>query len=252
LPPLWIRRGRGLNPAVPPLSVEVTARNGTTSPTIIGLLQNGPRLHQLAALLQHIAAPARLLGLATDLSSVITLECPGRRGPLRRARAGNSYARRPNRYDGIVAAALVYDTEAIVLGGPRAAKAIEAITPAPLHQPPNKNPVFRPAFPQADQKRFTSAHLAAHDGLDGRVDGVVDNLRACRAKFDLAIFVFPDTGQPLQCAATKTATCLSPAQINAVKKVNDGPRNSLGERTKAPTGAAASEHAGQCGLRLYL
>jgi dipeptidyl aminopeptidase/acylaminoacyl peptidase len=40
-----------------------------------------------------------------------------------------------------------------------------------------------PAFPEADQKLFTSALLAACDGLDGRVDGVIDNLRACQAKF---------------------------------------------------------------------
>jgi Tannase and feruloyl esterase len=138
---------------------------------------------------------------------------------------------------------LVYDTQAIALSGPPAAKAIEAITPAPIHQPPNNNAVFHPAFLQADQKLFTSALLAACDGLDGRVDGVVDNLRACRAKFDPATFVFPDTRQPLQCAGTKTATCLSPAQINVVKTINEGPRNLLGERTKAPTGAAVPEHA---------
>jgi hypothetical protein len=94
-----------------------------------------------------------------------------------------------------------------------------------------------------DTTRRLSALLADCDGLDGRVDGVVDNLRACRAKFDPATFVFPDIGQPLQCTGTKTSTCLSPAQINAIKKINERPRNSLGERIKAPAGAAVREHA---------
>lgn len=149
----------------------------------------------------------------------------------------------PDYYDGIVAGAPVYDIEAIALSGLWAAKTIQAITPAPIQKLPNNNPIFYPAFPEADQKLFTSALLAACDGLDGRIDGVVDNLRACRAKFNPATFVFPDTGQPLQCAGTKTSTCLSPAQIDAVKKINEGPRSSLGEPIKAPAGAAVREHA---------
>ena len=72
---------------------------------------------------------------------------------------------------------------------------------------------------------------------------MVDNLRACQAKFDPATFVFPDTGQPLQCTAAKTSTCLSPAQINAVKIIHQGPRNSIGERIKAPAGAAVRDFA---------
>jgi hypothetical protein len=43
-----------------------------------------------------------------------------------------------------------------------------------------------------------------------------------QAKFDPATFLFPDTGQPLQCAAAKTSTCLSQAQINAVKIIHQG------------------------------
>jgi hypothetical protein len=154
----------------------------------------------------------------------------------------------PDYYDGIVAGAPVYDIEAIALSGLWAAKAIQAVTPAPIQKLPDDNPIFYPAFPEADQKLFTNALLAACDGLDGRVDGVVDNLRACRAKFDPATFVFPDTGQPLQCTGTKTSACLSPAQINAVKRINEGPRSSLGERIKAPAGAAVSDHADNAAL----
>jgi hypothetical protein len=149
----------------------------------------------------------------------------------------------PDYYDGIVAGAPVYDSEAVGLSGLWADKAIQAITPAPIQKLPDGSPILYPAFPEADQKLFTSALLAACDGLDGRVDGVIDNLRACQARFDPATFVFQDTAQPLQCTAAKTSTCLSPAQINAVKIIHQGPRNSVGEQIKAPAGAAVRDFA---------
>jgi feruloyl esterase len=148
----------------------------------------------------------------------------------------------PDYYDGIVAGAPVHDLEAIALTEVWAVKAMEAITPTPVQKLPDGNPILYPAFPEADQKLFTSALLGACDGLDGRVDGVIDNLRACQAKFDPATFVFPD-GKPLQCTGTKTPACLSPAQINAVKMIHQGPRNSLGEPIKAPAGAEARDYA---------
>jgi len=85
--------------------------------------------------------------------------------------------------------------------------------------------------------------LAACDRLDGTTDGVVDNLPACWAKFDPATFVFADSGQPLQCTGAKTATCLSAAQIEAVKKISQGPRNTLGQPIKAPAATAVPDHA---------
>lgn len=149
----------------------------------------------------------------------------------------------PDYYDGIIAGDPVYDQEAIALTEEWGVQAMAAVTPAPVGTLPNGSPILYPAFPLADQNLFTGAVLAACDGLDGAVDGVVDNLPACRAKFDPATFVFPDTGKPLQCTGTKTSTCLSPAQINAVKKINQGPRNSLAQAIRAPAGAAARDHA---------
>jgi hypothetical protein len=104
-----------------------------------------------------------------------------------------------------------------------------------------RQPGALPGASGRDQNLVTSAILAACDGLDGAVDGVVDNLPACWAKFDPATFAFPETGQPLQCTGAKTATCLSAAQIDAVKKINRGPRNSLGQPIKAPASMAARE-----------
>jgi hypothetical protein len=149
----------------------------------------------------------------------------------------------PDYFDGIVAGDPVYDLEAIALTEDWGVQAVAAIAPAPIKTFPNGSPVLYPAFPEADQKLLTSAILAACDRLDGVDDGVVDNLPACWAKFDPAAFVFPDSGQPLQCTGAKTATCLSPAQIDAVKKTNQGPRNALGQPIKAPAATAVREHA---------
>ena len=139
----------------------------------------------------------------------------------------------PDYYDGIVAGDPVYDLEAIALSEAWSVEHIKAITPTPIRKLRNGLPILYQAFPVADQNLLQSAILAACDHLDGVVDGVVDNLAACHATFDPATFVFPNTGHPLQCVGAKTATCLTPAQIDAVKKINDGPRNSLGHRIKS-------------------
>ena len=151
----------------------------------------------------------------------------------------------PDYYDGIVAGDPDYDLEAIALSGEeflgregdRRGRAV-ADRKTFRRQP---DPLSR--VPGADQDLLTSAIVAACDRLDGTADGVVDNLPACWAKFDPATFVFPDSRQPLQCTAVKTATCLSRSQIDAVRKINRGPRNLLGQAIRAPAGAAANQPA---------
>jgi hypothetical protein len=87
--------------------------------------------------------------------------------------------------------------------------------------------------------------LQACDALDGVADGVIDNLPACTRKFDPAAATYTSGGvtYPLQCTGAKNATCLSPAQIQAAKKINQGPRNSAGQAIAAPAGAVASDPA---------
>jgi hypothetical protein len=101
-----------------------------------------------------------------------------------------------------------------------------------------------PAFPVADQALLETGLLQACDALDGVADGVVDNPPACKAKFDPATATYTSAGVtlPLQCTGAKNATCLSPAQIQAVKKINQGPRNSKGQKIAAPAGAVAEDH----------
>jgi pimeloyl-ACP methyl ester carboxylesterase len=149
----------------------------------------------------------------------------------------------PDDYDGIVAGDPVYDLEAIALSEAWSVEQIMAIAPKPIRKLRNGTPILYQAFPVPDQNLLQSAILAACDHLDGVDDGVIDNLAACHATFDPATFVFLSTGQPLQCAGAKTAACLTPAQIDAVKKISDGPRSSLGQRIKSAAGGVVKAYA---------
>jgi feruloyl esterase len=148
----------------------------------------------------------------------------------------------PAHYDGIIAGDPFYLPPDISLSETWGLEQIISISPKDA----NGNPLYVQGFPLADQQLFTNAILAACDGLDGLVDGVIDNLAACT--FDPATFVFPSSGpygaigpgQPLQCAGAKIPTCLSPAQVTAVKKIAEGPRTSDGRRITSPDGTLLS------------
>ena len=148
----------------------------------------------------------------------------------------------PDYFDGIVAGDPVYDLEAISLSEDWGVQQIYDITPQPVQRLSNGSPILYPAFPVSDQQLFTKAILQACDGLDGTVDGVIDNLPACLEKFDPASYIFSDTHQRLQCTGPKTASCLSKPQIEAVEDINEGPRSSRGQTIKAPAGAVAHDH----------
>ncbi|HJV84061.1 MAG TPA: tannase/feruloyl esterase family alpha/beta hydrolase [Noviherbaspirillum sp.] len=81
------------------------------------------------------------------------------------------------------------------------------------------------AYPnQAKRKVLYDAAMAACDGLDGAMDGLISNQQRCNAIFD------PSTaqlnGNPLRCAggADTGDTCLSDAQIAALKTLNTDTR----------------------------
>jgi feruloyl esterase len=129
----------------------------------------------------------------------------------------------PEYFDGIVAGDPVYDLQSIALTELWGVQAIQAVTPDPVEKLPNGAPILYPALPLADQELFTRALLAACDALDGTADGVIDNAPAC-------------TG-------TKSATCLAPGQIAAIKRINGGPRDARGQPIKAPAGEAVRQGA---------
>ncbi|MBV8507489.1 MAG: tannase/feruloyl esterase family alpha/beta hydrolase, partial [Alphaproteobacteria bacterium] len=83
----------------------------------------------------------------------------------------------PDYFDGIVAGDPVYDLEAISLSEDWGVEQIYDITPQPVQRLANGSPILYPAFPASDQQLFTKAILQACNGLDGTVDGVIDNYR---------------------------------------------------------------------------
>jgi feruloyl esterase len=110
----------------------------------------------------------------------------------------------PDDFDGIIAGAPVV-TEA--------ATAMNFIWNLQVSATPERQPVL-------DRRALELVHaavLAAADGDDGLTDGVIGDPR--RVRFDPA---------SLQCTATRATDCLSPAQIENVRRIYAGPRTSSG------------------------
>ncbi len=147
----------------------------------------------------------------------------------------------PRHYEGIVAGDPFYLPPDISLSETWGLERIIDVSPIV-----NGVPQYLSSFPLADQNLFTNAILAACDQLDGLVDGVIDNAAACH--FDPETFVSPSSGvygsiapgQALQCTGAKTATCLTPAQVAATKRIDQGPRTSSGRRIVSPDGTPLS------------
>jgi len=161
----------------------------------------------------------------------------------------------PQYFDGIVAGDPVYDTQLVNLAEIWSMEQILNVyqsTPGlpPLQyvsEPPPQahEPILYPALPVADQSLFETALLQACDSLDGVADGVIDNLPACQKIFDptTATYVSGGVTYQLECTGAKNATCLSPLQIQAIEKINQGSRTSGGLTIKAPAGSVAEDHA---------
>jgi len=80
-------------------------------------------------------------------------------------------------------------------------------------------PIVGKAFSDADLTLVSNAVLARCDALDGVVDGLVHaNPAAC--SFDPAV---------LQCTGAKNDSCLSSAQVTALKRDFGGPKNTAGQ-----------------------
>ncbi|MCL2429176.1 MAG: tannase/feruloyl esterase family alpha/beta hydrolase, partial [Alphaproteobacteria bacterium] len=110
----------------------------------------------------------------------------------------------PSFFDGIIAGDPVYDQQALGLSETYGVEQILNVymstpslgplarVPEPAPQP--SGPVLYPAFPVADQALLETALLQACDALDGVADGVIDNLPACRRKFDPAAATYTSAG----------------------------------------------------------
>ena len=109
------------------------------------------------------------------------------------------------------AVAQMWDAQAFA----EAARAMGQLTPEGL-------PLANRAFTDDDLLLVSGAVLKACDGLDGLVDGMVENLKACTSN---RVGVALDA---LACKGAKAPDCLLPAQIHAMHKVMDGARSRNG------------------------
>ena len=112
----------------------------------------------------------------------------------------------PADWDGAIAWYPAWNQVSALLGGHRMNRA--------LAQPG--------AYPATPGKRIVilQAALEACDGLDGVVDGLISDQSRCNAMFDPSVATL--NGVPVRCpgGADTGDTCLSDAQINALKTIN--------------------------------
>jgi len=121
----------------------------------------------------------------------------------------------PAYFDGIVAGAPATRTGYSNLALRWAATALNEVAPKDAQGRPQTNQ----ALSEQDRKLVTDGLLAACDANDGMKDGLVFAPQSCG--FD---------PQVLACQGAKTASCLTAAQVGAVKKVMSGPRASDGRQ----------------------
>lgn len=86
------------------------------------------------------------------------------------------------------------------------------------------------AIRTAQVKLLQSEVLKQCDGIDGRTDGVVDDPRQCR--FEAA---------KLACGTNPSAQCFTPPQLDALRKIQQGPRDSAGRQVGFGFPATGSE-----------
>ncbi|MBX3655131.1 MAG: tannase/feruloyl esterase family alpha/beta hydrolase [Ramlibacter sp.] len=116
-------------------------------------------------------------------------------------------------YDGVLAGAPGYNL-------PKAA--IASIAGGQLYASVATNPAdLSTGFTTAERTLVANAVLAKCDALDGATDGLVQDVAACQAAFDLQRDV-------PSCTGARDGACLSDAQKTAIGKIYSGPRTSSG------------------------
>jgi pimeloyl-ACP methyl ester carboxylesterase len=120
-----------------------------------------------------------------------------------------------NDYDGILAGAPGYNL-------PKAA--VANIAGGQLYASVATNPQdLSTGFTTIERQLVGSAVLAKCDALDGAVDGLVQDVAACRTAFDLQRDV-------PSCTGARDGSCLSTAQKSVIAKIFSGPTTSTGAR----------------------
>ncbi|MBV8398998.1 MAG: tannase/feruloyl esterase family alpha/beta hydrolase, partial [Acetobacteraceae bacterium] len=133
----------------------------------------------------------------------------------------------PDLFDGIIAGNPGFD---LPRAGIAEAWNEQSLAPLATRQDTNGQPYIPDTFPPQDLEVVSAAILSACDALDGLVDGIVDNFPACTDEV-----VFPVLHK-FTCRAGGAhgnvphgGSCLTAAQVDALKRIFAGPKNSQGE-----------------------
>jgi len=126
-----------------------------------------------------------------------------------------SAQRYPAEFDGIVAGAPAMRTSYSNL----ALRWITASLNAAAPTDPQGHSLTAQALSATDRKLVVDGLLKSCDALDGVRDGMIFNTTGCA--FD---------PQVLQCPVEKTDSCLSPVQVNAIKRAFAGPKSASGRQ----------------------
>lgn len=130
--------------------------------------------------------------------------------------------RYPQNFDGILAAAPAVDIPHMTAYVPHLLKTLAPLAIAGGHIDVNGRPLINKVYSNGDLQLVSNAILQACDSLDGLLDGIANNIDACTDAV-----VMPKLNA-LTCAAGKTASCLTTAQINALQTSMAGPKTSAG------------------------
>lgn len=94
----------------------------------------------------------------------------------------------------------------------------------------NGQPYIPPTFPSQDLEVAAAAILSACDKLDGLVDGIIDDYTGCTDKLVYpALDAFTCSRNGAHGNTPHSGQCLTAAQVEVLKKIYAGPKNSLGK-----------------------
>ncbi len=122
--------------------------------------------------------------------------------------------RLPLEFDGVVAGNASFNLTRVAMNQVWSLQTVTRIAPRDA----TGKPQLYEAFTDAQLKAVASAALKQCDGLDGLDDGMINDFKACR--FDPA---------SLKCGSEGMQPCLSAQQIEGLKDIFGGARNSRGE-----------------------
>jgi len=134
--------------------------------------------------------------------------------------------RDPEMFDGLVAGNPGFD---LPRAGIAEAWNEQQLAPLAATTDSNGQPYLPPTFPPQDLEVASAAILSACDGLDGLVDGIIDDYTACtNARVYPALAEYTCRRGGSHGNSPHGGQCLTAAQVDALKRIYDGPKNSFG------------------------